>query len=110
MQILFKGAMPDKTKIQIEDWSEDFPSLHQKNDVVAAYPVAKAAASRKVFQGINGLPCVWEYPRKYDSFRLCLQFPCASDAESAYNNLLNGTAQLLDYKDYIQEKKYIECL
>lgn len=110
MRILAKGTMPDKTRIQIEDWSEDIPSLHAKNDVVAAYPIAKQSATRSEYVGISGMPSVWEYPQRYRTFRLALRFPSSVDAETAYNNLLNGNAVLLDYADYMEEKKYAKCL
>lgn len=110
MKVLNRGIMPDKTKIQLEDWSEDYPSFHAKSDVIAAYPIAKVSASRTVFEGINRQPCVWEYPPQYHSFRLCLRFPCGSDAEKAYSKLLDGTARLLDYVEYMEEKKYAACI
>ena len=109
MQILAKGIMPDKTKIQTEDWSQEFPSIHSKNDVVAAYPIAKRPATTLAFEGVFGVR-KYEYPQQYRTFRCALQFPCAADAETAYNKLLNGEANLLDYSDYMQEKKYAECL
>lgn len=110
MKVLNKGVMPDGTKIQLEDWSMDFPSLHTRNDVLAAYPVAKRSVIRTEFEGIGHFPCVHEYPQRYYSFRLALQFPNASDAETAYINLLNNGANLLDYVEYMQEKKYASCL
>lgn len=110
MKVLNKGVMPDGTKIQMEDWHEDFPTIHTPKDVVAAYPIAKHYATRSEYEGISYIPCVHEYPERYRTFRLALQFPCTDDAEAAYNNLLNGVARLLDYEKYFQEKKYANCL
>lgn len=109
MRVTDKGVMPDKTKIQTEDWSQDLPSIHKKNDVVAAYPLAKQPAITSTFEGVNGFRS-WEYPARYNTFRLAFRFPCATDAESAYNKLLNGDACLLDYVEFMQEKKYAICL
>lgn len=109
MRVLCKNVMPDKTKIQIEDWSEDFPKIHSENDVLAAYPVAKKPATVMEFEGVSGFRR-FEYPQQYRKFRLAFQFSCASDAEKAYINLLNGNATLLDYEENMQEKQYAKCL
>ena len=110
MKVLCKGRMPDNTKIQMEDWSKDFPSLHTENDVIAAYPVAKRSAKRRTFEAGSFFTCVWEYPKMYQEFRLALKFGCARDAEEAYKKLLCGEAKLLDYKDYMREKAYASCI
>lgn len=109
MQVLTKGVMPDKTKIQLEDWSTNFPALHAENDTLVAYPIAKQPATVLEFECVNGFR-KYEYPQLYRTFRLAFQFPCAADAEAAYNKLLIGTANLLDYEEYMQEKKYSDCL
>ena len=101
--------MPDKTKVQIEDWHQDLPSLHVACDTLAAYPVCKQPAIIREFVGVNGFRRS-EYPERYRNFRLALQFPCVEDAETAYNKLLNGEANLLDYSEYMQEKKYAVCI
>jgi hypothetical protein len=109
MRITTKGIMPDKTKIQMEDWSQDIPSIHTINDVVAVYPIAKQPATVLEFEGVNGFRR-FEYPQQYRRFRLALQFPCETDAKTAYDRLLNGNAELLDYVEYMQEKKLANCL
>lgn len=109
MRVTVKGVMPDKTKIQMEDWSQEFPSIHSENDVVAAYPIAKQPATTLAFEGVFGFR-KYEYPQQYRTFRFALQFPCSDDAEAAYQNLVNGNASLLDYEKYAQNKEYAKCL
>lgn len=101
MTVLKKGVTPDKTKIQIEDWSRDMPRLHAAADVVAAYPVAMRSAIAKGSM---------EYPKMYNTFRLALKFKCANDAEKAFQKLSNGSASLLDYEEHMEEKKYASVL
>lgn len=109
MRVTVKGVMPDKTKIQMEDWSQDFPSIHSENDVVAAYPIAKQPATTLAFEGVFGFR-KYEYPQQYRTFRFALQFPTAADAETAYNNLVSGEVSLLDYEKFAQNKEHVKCL
>lgn len=50
--------------LQMEDWSEDYPSLHAYADQLAAYPVAKGS----VYKGH------YSYPRRGEKFRLGMKF------------------------------------
>lgn len=46
MKVLMKGITPDGTKIQIEDWSKDYPSCHKYGDLLVAYPKIRGRAER----------------------------------------------------------------
>lgn len=46
MKVLIKGLMPDGTKIQIEDWSNDYPTFHKYGDLIAAYPKIRGQEER----------------------------------------------------------------
>lgn len=75
MKVLEKGFMPDGTKIQIEDWSEDY-SCFQYGSTLGAYP--KTPAGR--------------------TYRAECDFKCAEDALTAFDYLRSGLATLDDYK------------
>ena len=43
MKVILTGKMPDETKIQIEDWTENYPEIFTTYGI-AAYPKAKASS------------------------------------------------------------------
>ena len=51
--------------LQMEDWSEDYPSVHAYADQLAAYPIAKGS----VYKGN------YSYPRRGEKFRLSVFVP-----------------------------------
>ena len=107
MHIIKKGVVPDSRyrnnggmRLQIEDWSEDY-SFHKSADMLAAYPIAK-----------NSRPAIWTtyYPEAHRTFRLELKFDSQESAEQAFDDIMNGRAELIDYKEYMTHPEYAECL
>ncbi len=82
-----KTTMPDGTEIQLEDWSNEFPSSTNLWWAVGAYPVAKHSSGR-----LFG-------PRRNQEFRLTISFAEESDARECFRKLESGEAELLDYRD-----------
>ena len=77
--------------LQMEDWSEDYPSVHAYADQLAAYPIAKGS----VYKGN------YSYPRR---------------GEKAMNALEDGTKTLKDFVNTfdttpnLTRKQICECL
>lgn len=78
MKVLKRATMPDGTKIQIEDWSDDY-SFHGFADLIAAYPVARNSIKKR-------------------TFRANCQFENASKATEAFIALTSGEKQLDDFQ------------
>ncbi len=74
MKVLEKGVMPNKTKIQIEDWADDY-SFHKYADTIAAYPTN----------------------RRGEQFRADKQFADEAEAAAAFKELSSGRATLDDF-------------
>lgn len=75
MKILKKGVMQDGTDIQIEDWSKDY-SIYAYASTVAAYPRDR-------------------YGKR---FRAEKDFKNNSEAEQAFEQLIDGSKSLKDCK------------
>lgn len=79
MRVVKRSQMPDGTKIQIEDWSQDyitFPTL-----TLGAYPIAK---------------CEGNFVRRGHTFRLSINREFHTDAEvlDLFEALEKGSAKL----------------
>lgn len=73
--------------ILLEDWSEDYPTVHNYADQLAAYPVAK-----------ESVYSTWSaYPRRGESFRLGMHFPSEEEAREAMSALESGAKSLKDF-------------
>lgn len=99
MKVIRKGIMPDGTKVQIEDWSEDY-SFHSPADTVAAYPKAKCTIYNKH----------WDYPKVNNTFRADFTFEGKKDAERAFEDLISGNANLKDFIENMRDSELAECL
>lgn len=91
MKIIKKGTMPNGTKIQLEDWHDDYPSIFPANYCVAAYPIAKDSLLR------YNLYC---YPHIGKPFRLDFLFDGASAAEQAFQALQSGEKSFNDFAEF----------
>lgn len=95
MKILKRGAMKDGTDIQIEDWSNVYPS-EPVASTISAYPVAKRS-SKQAFG-----------PKEGQIFRLEMKFSSEEETEEAFGLLVSGKKRLDDcyfnfyYKEYIK--------
>lgn len=94
MKIITKGVTADGVAIQIEDWSEDYPSVHEYGDQLAAYPVSKHSVPH--FYGQIGA-FLRDYPKSGERFRLGMHFGSFCEAKQAYEDLTSGKTQLSDY-------------
>ena len=90
--------------LQMEDWSEDYPSVHAYADQLAAYPIAKGS----VYKGN------YSYPRRGEKFRM--KFTSTAQAQKAMNALEDGTKTLKDFVNTfdttpnLTRKQICECL
>ena len=74
MTVKERAVMPDGTKIQIEDWHENF-SIYAEASTIAAYPK----------------------DRHGKAFRASRSFESAEVAKCAFENLISGACTLSDY-------------
>jgi len=93
MKIVKKAYMNDGTLIRIEDWSSNY-TIFNKNDTIAAYPVAKKDSGR------------YFGPKKGETFRVDFKFPNGYETELAFNKLVKGIKTLNDYKKYNRNTFY----
>lgn len=83
MRIVLKGEMPDGTCLQLEDWSDSFSHQHY---TVGAYPVAKNTGC-------------WGWVKNGERFRLGIDFGDYTEANKAYNALIESKASLADFRE-----------
>lgn len=96
MKVLVRGIMNNGTKIQVEDWSEDYPNR--------PFTLGTYALSKKSFKGQFA-------PKEDETWRFQFSFKTLEDVTNAFNELLNGHKELIDYKDMFSSKKeYFSCI
>lgn len=98
MKVLEKGEMPNGTKIQIEDWSNDY-DFYKFGNFLVAYPIATHSGTG-----------AWVYPTQNEAFRLELHCNNYEQAKQVFDDLANGTKTLQDYAHLVFEKKYLEFI
>ncbi len=96
-EITKRGEMPDGTKIQVENWEPVYPGLSEPFYCVA-YPISKA----------NCTGCF--APKTGEKFRAAFSFPTLKAAETVFNALKTGTAQLENYIEYIDNYMHIPAI
>ena len=85
MKVLERAATPDGTKIQIEDWKEDYSFINVLS--IATYPMAKNTSKYR-----------WVESGK--TFRLDInKFNNDEEVYQAFNNLVNGDKQITDFSE-----------
>lgn len=97
MKVLKKGAMSDGTKIQIEEWSEDY-SFMPYGRTIGVY-----AKSKMSHEGSFT-------PKGNEIYRFEFDFNSNKEAEQVFNSLLNGNSVLADYKSKLTRKEYVDCI
>lgn len=97
MTICERGKTKMLERIQLEDWSNDLPTIHRERDVLAAYPVAGKTNRVQLAGGII------EYPKQGQRFRLEMHFPSPTEAEKAFRELLAGKKTLKEYSGMFRE-------
>ena len=96
-EITQRGEMPDGTKIQVENWESVYPGLSEPFYCVA-YPISKANCAG------------YFAPKTGEKFRAAFSFPTLKAAETVFNALKTGTAQLENYIEYIDDYMYITAI
>lgn len=93
MKIIKKSTMSDATqkkhatKIQIEDWTQDYPGIY-KCYSIAAYPISKENSE-------------YGFIRRNHTFRLGLEhFSSNEEVFDVFERLENGTLALEDLSDH----------
>ena len=100
MRIVKKGFMPDGTKIQLEDWSEDY-SCFAPVDCIASYPVSKSSIKKA-----SG----YYYPVVNEKFRCSFHFGMDKSAELIFVDLEMGNITLLDIAEFLYNPQLKQCL
>jgi len=85
--------MPSGTKVQVEDWSSDYPGLHGVEDVLAAYPEVIGQHGMSSFERK-----LFEIDRP---MRVTFQFEDSMACKAAYEKLVGGDATLADFEDCV---------
>lgn len=97
MKILKKNTLEDGSTMQLEDWSEDY-SFMPYGRTIAIYQKSKASIDGQFSPKLN------------KSYRFQFDFNNKEDAEKAYNELLSGMKDPIDYKNYISNRDLAICL
>ena len=100
MEVLQKGTTPNGVDIQIEDWSKDYPKTFGYGSTIALYPTAKRSIQGKF----------WDYPQKDKRFRLSFDVKSNFEAKEIFEKLVKGVKDILDYTNYILDKKLLEAI
>jgi hypothetical protein len=97
MKVLKKGIMKDGTDIQIEEWNENY-NFMQYGSTIASYPKSKSNHEGSCSPKLNQI------------YRFSFDFKSNEETEKAYNSLLDGTKTLSDFKEFLSDKKYSDCI
>ena len=97
MKILKTGTMKDGTDIQIEEWNEDYSFMPYGN-TLATYPKSKVSQEGPYA------------PKANERYRFDFEFNSHEEAETAYNELIEGTKTLSDFKNQLRNMKYQDCI
>ncbi len=97
MRVLEVSEMHCGTKIQIEDWHNVY-KFFTPGSTLAAYPKSKVDVEGQFA------------PKKDKTMRVSFNFPSNLLTQQAFNDLKAGAKQLVDFKEYINNPKKIECI
>jgi alpha-galactosidase/6-phospho-beta-glucosidase family protein len=97
MKVLDKRIIKDGTKIQIEDWSEDY-SFYKYGYTLASYP-----ESKRTHKGQFA-------PKEGKIYRFDFKFNSFQEVQQAFNELLEGIKTLADFKENLSRKEYQNCI
>lgn len=100
MRMVKKDIMPDGTKIQLEDWSEDY-SCFAPVDCIGAYPVSKMSIKKT---------SEYYYPVVNEKFRCSFHFGTDKSAELVFVDLAMGNISLLDIAEFLYYPWQKQCL
>ena len=97
MKVLKKDNMQDGTNIQIEDWQENYNFMPYGN-TLAAYARSKASHRGN-----------WS-PNANEVYRFDFTFNSEQETRKVFNELLQGDKMLSDFKQYLRNKEYADCI
>jgi hypothetical protein len=97
MKVLEKGIMTNGTKIQIEEWNENYSFISYGN-TLAIFTVSQTSH--------NGSYS----PKRNQNYRFDFRFNNNDESKQAFNELLKGTKQLIDFKENLLDKEYADCI
>lgn len=97
MKVLDKGIILDGTKIQIENWKEDY-SFMEYGSTLASYPTSKQTLKGSFSPNLG---------RK---FRCEFTFNSYEETKEAFEQLLSGNKTLMDYKEFIKDRELLSCI
>lgn len=97
MKVLTTGLMPDGTKIQIEEWNENYKFMPY-GSTLASYPKSKVSH--------NGAYS----PKGNETYRFSFDFKSEEETIKAFNDLLSGAKKLIDFKENMTNKQYLDCI
>lgn len=103
MKVIKKAQMPDGTKIQIENWMEDYPSVYTTY-TIATYPILKQHPPKKHSWLFRKHECIrYELMRNWNS---------NAEVEAAFDGLCSGTYSLKDFENHVaMDHKWIaDCI
>lgn len=96
MKVILKSQMPDGTRIQINDWSEDYSCFAESSEI-STYPIAKMTSK-------DG------FIREGRSFRCGFNFDNADQTLEAFQQLESGEKTLEDFIGNIDDFAKIKYL
>lgn len=100
MKVLEKAIMPDGTKIQIEDWKEDYSCFDTLS--IATYPITqRLPQSKKLYFHESGRPFRVDINRGWNN---------DEEVKKAFENLKNGKKSVKDFSGQFWDLWNAECL
>lgn len=97
MEVTNVSSMPCGTKIQIEDWSEDY-KFFSPSSTLAAYPKSKVSKGGQFGPNLN------------KTLRVSFNFDSKTETMQAFKGLEVGIKQLSDFIEKINNPEKIECI
>ena len=97
MKVLEKATLPGNNQIQIEDWSDNY-NFVSYGSTLACYISSKSTIDR-----IYG-------PKAGERYRFSFDFGSHEEAKQAYQDLIEEKKTLCDFRDYLSNPEYGDCI
>lgn len=94
--IVCKGTTPNGTRIQVENWTADYPDLCRAY-VIGSYPISK--------HSLGGFG-----PRIGKTFRCSFSIKDFEETRLIFEKLKDGTMTLLDLEAFADRLDYFNCI
>jgi|GEM_PF-2033286 len=103
MEVIARGTTKrGGVKIQVEDWSENYPKIFKREATLAAYPLVVNQTGMP-----RNMQCA--YRPGFDKMRIVYQFPDAETCDAAFRHLCEGTGEFSDYEQFLDDE-YVQRL